>query len=94
MKCQCEECNGSGTIECPECNGKGEWEGSIENITLEKSMHNYDELLALKRDASRVKRQAERLSEINPARKESYAEQLKGCLFIINGQAEKAAKRK
>ena len=57
-------------------------------------MHNYDELMALKRDASRVKRQAERLSEINPARKESYAAQLNGCLLVINGLAEKAAKRK
>lgn len=94
MKCQCEECNGIGTIPCPDCAGRGEWEGSIETILLEKSMHNYAELLALKRDAGRVKRQAETLSKINPARKESYAEQLRGCLVIINAQAEKAAKRK
>ena len=94
MKCQCEECRGRGTIECPECNGRGEWDGSIENITLEKSMHNYDELLELQRDAKRVIRQAQRLTELNPQRGDSYSEQLKGCLFVINGQAEKAAKRK
>lgn len=94
MKCNCEECGGTGTIECPECNGVGEWEGNIETIKLEKTMHNYAELKALKQDANRCKRQAERLTEMNPDRKDSYAAQLKGCLFVINGQAEKAAKRK
>jgi RecJ-like exonuclease len=94
MKCQCEECQGRGTITCPECNGRGELDCSIEIIALKKSMHNYDELLELQRDAMRVIRQAQRLAELNPQRSESYYEQLKGCLFVINSQAEKAAKLK
>ena len=93
MKCQCEKCRGRGTIECPDCHGRGEWECSIERCTLEKSMPNYDELMELQRDANRVILQAQRLTELNPQRGDSYSEQLKGCLFVINGQAEKAAKR-
>lgn len=94
MKCNCEECQGNGTVPCPECDGQGTYEGSIEKITLVKTMENYDELAELQKDAKRVTRQAERLMEMNPARKESYTEQLKGCLSVINGQAEKATKRK
>ncbi len=56
-------------------------------------MKNYFELVELQKDAKRVIRQAARLIEINPTRKTSYAEQLKGCLFVINGQADKLAKQ-
>jgi DnaJ-class molecular chaperone len=98
MKCECEECRGTGRIECPECNGRGQWarpmDSGIEHLKLERSMHNYEELVELQKDAKRCMKQAAKLSELNPARKDSYAEQLRGCLFVINGQAEKAAKRK
>jgi hypothetical protein len=56
-------------------------------------MHNYEELNELQKDASRVIRQAARLKELNPARAESYAAQLKATLFVINGQAETAANK-
>lgn len=93
MKCTCEECNGSGTIPCPECDGKGDYSGSIERIQLERGMHNYDELVALQKDAKRVISQAERLKALNPQRADSYAAQLSATLFVINGQAEEAAKK-
>jgi hypothetical protein len=94
MKCNCEECNGSGSKTCPKCDGQGVFEGSIENMTLQPSMHNYAELVEIKKDASRVKRLAARLAEINPARAESYAAQLETTIFVINRQAENAAHHK
>jgi len=94
MKCHCQECGGTGQVDCPECSGQGEWDGSIELIKLDKSVHNYEELKELQRDAQRCVQQAERLKAMKPERASSYAAQLKGCLFVINGQAEAAAKRK
>lgn len=93
MKCTCQECNGNGEIPCPECDGQGTYEGSIETITLEKTVKNYDELSAIQRDAKRVIRQAAQLKAMKPERSESYDTQLKATLFVINGQAEAAAKR-
>jgi hypothetical protein len=63
-------------------------------MTLESSMHNYEELVQLQADAKRCIRQAERLKELNPSRAGSYSEQLLGCLSVINKQADKAANRK
>lgn len=92
MNCFCKHCDGDGTIECPECDGRGEWECGIAEAELNPSMHNFNELSELKRDVKRVTKQAERLIELNPSRKESYLAQLEGCLKIIDEQAEKAAK--
>lgn len=92
MKCECRECRGSGEIPCPECDGQGTYEGSIETITLEKTVKNYDELAEIQRDAKRVIRQAAQLKAMKPERAESYDAQLKTTLFVINGQAEAAAK--
>jgi len=93
MKCNCETCKGNGNIPCPDCNGQGEYDGNIERIVLVKTMKNYSELLELQQDAIRVRVQAERLMELNPSRKDSYSEQLDGCLSVINKQADKVAKR-
>jgi DnaJ-class molecular chaperone len=93
MKCQCDECRGEGKITCPECGGQGTYEGTIEKITLISNMRNYEELKELQKDASRVIRQAARLKELNPARSDSYDAQLEATLFVINGQAEIAAKK-
>lgn len=92
MKCECRECSGSGEIPCLECDGQGTYECSIENITLEKTVKNYDELTEIQKDAKRVIRQAMQLKAMNPARAESYDAQLKATLFVINGQAEAASK--
>ncbi len=35
MKCNCEECGGTGMIECPDCNGAGVFSGSIEKRPCE-----------------------------------------------------------
>lgn len=94
MKCECEECEGTGEIECPECEGQGTFEGSIETIYLEKSVNNYEELSELQKDAKRVIRQAAQLKQMNPARAESYDAQLKATLAVINQEADEEAKRK
>jgi hypothetical protein len=57
-------------------------------------MHNYEELIELQKDARRVIRQAERLKIMNPNRSDSYEAQLKATLFVIDGQADAAAKKK
>lgn len=94
MKCNCEECRGSGTVVCPECDGTGGAEESIESVKLSHTMPNYGELLELQKDAQRCIAQANRLCDINPSRRETYIEQLGGCLKTINAQADKVAKKK
>ena len=81
-------------VNCTECDGRGTWIGSIETITLDRAMDKYDELLELQKDAKRVIRQASKLKELRPERSQSYDEQLRGCLFVINGQAEKVTSQK
>ena len=56
-------------------------------------MHNYEELIALKRDAAWVRKQAEELKRLNPTRTESYDAQMNATLETINRLAEKAAKK-
>lgn len=55
-------------------------------------MKNYAELLALKKDAQRVIRQAKVLTDLMPARATQYADQLKACLLVINKAADKLSK--
>lgn len=88
MKCDCKRCDGMGEIECPECDGSGEFDDSIETVRLHKTMKGYEELVELQKDARRVRRQAERLIELNPARSGSYNEQLVATLAVINSQAD------
>ena len=92
MKCKCKNCQGSGQVDCNQCDGTGVSEDSIEKAVLNKNMENYDELKELQADARRVIGQATELSKINPGRAGAYADQLKGCLFIINGQVERVMK--
>lgn len=91
MKCTCDECGGSGYVECDECHGSGECSISIEVMKLHHAMPGYSQLAELKADAIRVREQARRLTEMNPARAESYAAQLDGCLSAINREAAKIA---
>lgn len=94
LHCNCSECNGTGKIKCPECAGAGGTHGNIETIKLEKSMTNYDELVALQKDARRARRQTEKLKELNPERAGSYTEQLITTLAAIEKLADKASKKK
>lgn len=94
MKCYCDECGGTGQINCPECEGQGEQEGDIADIKLERNMKHYDDLIECQKDARRVIKQAERLTQINPNRMKSYEAQLSATLFIINAEADKISKRK
>lgn len=91
MKCDCEACNGTGHIPCLDCGGTGSFYGHIEKMVLFPAMKNYEELCALKADALRVIRQAERLKSLRPERADCYAEQLKSTLNTINLQAERVA---
>lgn len=92
MKCYCGNCHGSGEVVCPECDGEGTYEGDIQDVKLERSMENYDDLIEFQKDANRVIKQARRLSEMKPERAESYAAQLRATLFVINAQADRVAK--
>jgi DnaJ-class molecular chaperone len=94
LTCNCEECDGTGQIRCPECDGAGGKRGSIETIKLDKAMHNYAELLALQKDAARVRRQTEELKQRNPARTDSYHAQFTATLAAIEKLADAAAKKK
>lgn len=90
MKCDCEECGGTGQIECPECEGTGGVEGHIDQIPLEKRMRAYDVLVELQADARRAKVAAARLAEMKPEYAASYEAQLKTTLREIDRQADAA----
>jgi hypothetical protein len=94
VKCQCDNCNGSGRVECEECDGVGSVQGGIDAIDISffRNHENFEELAALKSDVARVNRQAERLILLNPSRAESYQAQLQSTLAEIDRQAELASK--
>lgn len=94
MKCECDTCKGSGIIEvtCQECAGEGQHSRCISTVDL-KAMGrlNSDDLERLEQiqsDAARCQDQAERLTQINPACANSYADQLLATLAQLNQEAD------
>ena len=92
MKCTCQSCSGEGVIEqtCYECDGHGKLEVCISRVDLKARRFTGEELQALealKADALRVKEQAQRLIQINPAAADSYRRQLTETLEKINAEA-------
>lgn len=88
MKCECSECHGAGRIECPECDGQGSVERDIEQVAIPPGHRHAQELVALKADAERARKQAQELSQLKPDRASSYARQLRAVLDAINAQSE------
>lgn len=90
MRCHCKECDGSGKVECDDCDGRGYTEtAGFEALPLFPAMKHCDELTELQADAIRVKQQAKQLSELNPTRAHTYADQLRATLGTIEKQFEK-----
>lgn len=88
----CKNCNGTGKVVCDECGGEGELGfelAVLETAKLNPRGKHFDELLALKNDAARVRSDAQRLIEIVPGRAESYRAQMEGALAVIELRAEK-----
>lgn len=92
MKCDCEECQGTGVIDCPDCEGTGVIEGGIQSAALDPTNPKYKELRALRNDATRAEDNAHRLIELKPEHSESYLKQLKETLQAIEDQWEKVTK--
>lgn len=88
MRCECEWCNGTGEVRCEECNGDGLVEVSLEDMKLEPGQDHFDELMALKDDARRVRRDTERLIDLLPHRANSYRAQRDAALKTINRLAD------
>lgn len=88
MKCECDECNGTGRIECPECEGNGYEDRDIGEAKLDEWHPRFEELNSLREDARRVIKQEEALTALNPGREASYKKQLKATLWIINKEAD------
>ena len=82
MKCECEECSGTGQIDCPNCDGTGELE--LDSASLESSDPRFHELKQLERDEARVNKEALRLIEMKPEFASSYSAQLKLALQKID----------
>ena len=91
MKCTCKRCDGTGQTVCPDCNGQGEEIISIEQLDIHPNMEHRAEFEELKKDAARVRRQCAELQLLNPARMQSYNDQMIGALNSINAQADKLA---
>lgn len=93
MKCECKNCEGDGTVRCHECRGTGELECDIETLRITRDDDGFEEFTALKEDAQRVRKQAERLIALNPARTESYEAQLTAVIEELNTQATELQKK-
>ena len=77
---------------CPDCDGDGETGFTLdvlETAKLNPRGKHFDELFALKQDASRVRGDAKRLAELVPSRAESYRAQMAGALTAIESRAAK-----
>jgi hypothetical protein len=92
MKCECDECRGTGQIDCPDCDGEGYFEFSITESPPAKGCPNYDQLVECYLDAVRARAAARRLSELKPEHAKSYQRQLKETLEKIEAEAEQLRK--
>lgn len=94
MMCICERCDGLGQIECPKCGGDAEQYECISTAKIDPYVSNADEIMAIQNDARRCERDMRRLIELNPAREQSYRQQLKAVLNVLNEEADRIVKRK
>ena len=85
MRCECEECNGTGKVTCSECDGRGDVEIDLENPPASTD----PEILQLLKDASYCRLQAGRLCQLNPDRAHIYREQLRDILSDLNKKSTK-----
>ena len=93
MKCTCDECGGAGVVTCDGCDGTGSVEGAdFSTLPIDPKHRNHAELVALKADLARVRKAANELEALNPARANSYRQQLAAAVVAIEWQAEKALK--
>jgi len=92
LECQCERCNGFGTIDCPDCDGLGEL--GLEAITLPESDPRHAELERLKEDAERVEDAERRLSAMKPEHEASYRRQAEATLRVIEAEIEDLLKQR
>ena len=91
MRCDCEECGGTGEVPCGGCDGTGRVNRGILGIDIKAiwrlSEAQTDELLALQEDGLRCQDQAIRLKQLNPKAAASYDRQLTETLETIDRQA-------
>jgi DnaJ-class molecular chaperone len=88
MKCECEQCNGLGTIPCEECSGTGQNEVSVLDYTIPKDHDAFEALSELKSDAIRIEDQFRRLVEMKPACRKSYQRQRESVILELEHLAE------
>lgn len=87
MKCNCEKCGGKGTVTCSACDGDGWFNLSVEHLPYLDGHRHAAELKMLKQDAMRLKKQCERLCELNPPRAETYKSQLIDAMKLVEAKA-------
>ena len=92
MKCECEECGGTGKIICHDCAGSGECETTVEDLSLSPKHELFDQIEALKNDLERVNRDCQRLVGLKPVHRDSYESQLREARAEIERIAERLMK--
>jgi len=94
MMCECERCDGLGQVECPKCGGDAEQYECISTTKLSPYHPDFEELNELQKDAKRCERDMRRLIDLKPARADSYKQQLRAVLNVLNEEADRIVKRK
>ena len=89
MNCECEACNGEGTIVCDDCGGSGSVKRHIHSVVFDPTGKNYEKLILLQKDAVRVIKQCDELKILRPNSIDSLNQQLVATLNEIERQANK-----
>jgi ABC-type Zn uptake system ZnuABC Zn-binding protein ZnuA len=93
MKCKCKKCDGFGFVPCRECNGEGYYASALTRERGSGYIFSTDpEIIACVSAARHVVKQAEALSEIFPARRETYRRQMETILAELETEAEALVK--
>lgn len=92
MKCNCELCDGTGSVSCPECAGTGYLDMGVVDVPPAKDHKHFAPLMELHKTAQKAKRDAAFLIVLKPEHQSSYEDQLRQTLERIEAETTEILK--